>query len=197
MPQTDPRIDAIIAKAQPFARPILEHARKLVHAAVPEAEETLKWSMPHFTVNGKILAGMASFKAHAAFFVHGAGRTAEGEGMGSFGKLTSTADLPPDAELEANIAESARRVAQGRSAMAPKAKKPPKPEIPMPDDFAAALAASPDAQRHFDAFAPSYRRDYLEWITTAKAPATRIKRIGEAVSWIAEGKKRHWKYESC
>src|SRR5688500_5556374 len=99
MPQADPRIDAFIAKAQPFARPILEHVRKLVRATIPEAEETLKWSMPHFTVNGKILAGMAAFKAHAAFFVHGAGRMGEGEGMGSFGKLTSVDQLPPDGEL--------------------------------------------------------------------------------------------------
>ena len=99
MPQSDPRIDAFIAKAQPFAQPILNHVRALVRTAVPEAEETIKWSMPHFTVNGKILAGMAAFKAHAAFFVHGAGRLGEGEGMGSFGKLTALSDLPPDSEL--------------------------------------------------------------------------------------------------
>jgi uncharacterized protein YdeI (YjbR/CyaY-like superfamily) len=199
MPQTDPRIDAIIAKAQPFARPILEHARKLVHAAVPEAEETLKWSMPHFTVNGKILAGMASFKAHAAFFVQSVGRMGDGEGqkdgMGSFGKLTSVADLPSDAELTELLRKARDAIVAGVKPT--KAVKAPKPEIAMPDDFAASLAADPEAQRHFDAFAPSYRRDYLEWITTAKAPVTRAKRIGEAVSWIAEGKKRHWKYESC
>ena len=195
MPQTDPRIDAIIAKAQPFARPVLEHVRALVHKAVPEAEETLKWSMPHFTVKGKILAGMASFKAHAAFFVHGAGRMGEAEGMGSFGKLTGVADLPPDAELIALLQKARDAIVAG--VKPPRSAKAPKPDIAMPEDFAAALAASPDAQRHFDVFAPSYRRDYLEWITTAKAPATRIKRIGEAVSWLAEGKKRHWKYESC
>ncbi|MCA1661900.1 MAG: YdeI/OmpD-associated family protein [Novosphingobium sp.] len=199
MPPSDPRIDAIIARAQPFAQPILEHLRALVRTAVPEAEETIKWSMPHFTVSGKILAGMASFKAHAAFFVHGAGRMREGEGqnggMGSFGKLTSLADLPSDDELSALLRKSRDEIVAGvKPARAP---KPPKPEIAMPDDFAEALAASPEAQRHFDAFAPSYRRDYLEWITTAKATATRAKRIGEAVSWIAEGKKRHWKYESC
>ena len=195
MPHTDPRIDAIIAKAQPFARPILDHVRALVHTAVPEAEETLKWSMPHFTVNGKILAGMASFKAHAAFFIHGAGRLGEGEGMGSFGKLTCVGDLPSDAELAELLRKARDAIVAGvKPAKVPKA---PKAEIAMPDDFAAALAASPEAQRHFDDFAPSYRRDYLEWITTAKAPATRAKRIGGAVSWIAEGKKRHWKYENC
>jgi hypothetical protein len=101
VPTPDPRIDALIGRAQPFARPILEHLRALVRSAVPEAEETIKWGMPHFTVNGRILAGMAAFKAHAAFFVHGAGRLGGHEGMGSFGKIASLSDLPDDAELRA------------------------------------------------------------------------------------------------
>ena len=63
---TDPRIDAYIAKSAPFARPILEKVRERVHAAAPEAEETMKWSAPGFTVDGKILLMMAAFKAHAA-----------------------------------------------------------------------------------------------------------------------------------
>lgn len=195
MPQADPRIEAFIAKAQPFARPILEHVRKLVRATIPEVEETLKWSMPHFTVNGKILAGMAAFKAHAAFFVHGAGRMGEGKGMGSFGKLTSRADLPPDAVLADLLRKARDEIVAG--VKPPKPAKPPKAEIPMPEDFAAALAAGGPARDNFERFAPSARRDYLEWVTTAKAEATRAKRIAQAVEWIAEGKKRHWKYESC
>ena len=53
------------------------------------------------------------------------------------------------------------------------------------------------ARDHFDAFPPGARREYLEWITSAKAEATRAKRIAEASAWIAEGKKRNWKYENC
>ena len=62
----DARIDAYIAKAAPFAQPILDHVRARVHAVVPDVEETLKWSAPAFTVDGKILLIMAAFKAHAA-----------------------------------------------------------------------------------------------------------------------------------
>ena len=51
----DPRIDAYIAKAQPFARPILEHVRERVHAVVPDVEEAMKWSMPAYTLDGKIV----------------------------------------------------------------------------------------------------------------------------------------------
>ena len=195
MPQADPRIDAIIAKAQPFAQPILKHVRALVRTAVPEAEETIKWSMPHFTVDGKILAGMAAFKAHAAFFVHGAGRMGEGEGMGSFGKLTALTDLPPDSELAYLLRKARDTILAGaKPAKAPQA---PKPDIPMPDDFAAALATSPEARATFDGFPPSARREYLEWVVDAKRAETRAKRIAQAVEWLAEGKKRNWKYENC
>ena len=199
MPQADPRIDAFIAKAQPFAQPILDHVRAVVRTTVPEAEETIKWSMPHFTVNGKILAGMAAFKAHSAFFVHGAGRMGEGEGqkdgMGSFGKLTALSDLPPDSELADLLRKGRDAILAGaKPAKAPKA---PKPDIPMQDDFAAALAASPKAKATFDGFPPSARREYLEWVVDAKRPETRAKRIAQAVEWLAEGKKRNWKYESC
>ena len=45
----DPRIDDKIAQAAPFARPILEHWRALIHQVVPEVGEAIKWGMPHFT----------------------------------------------------------------------------------------------------------------------------------------------------
>jgi uncharacterized protein YdeI (YjbR/CyaY-like superfamily) len=40
----------------------------------------------------------------------------------------------------------------------------------------------------FEGFAPSHRRDYLEWIVEAKQAATRAKRIDQAVEWMAQGK---------
>lgn len=199
MPTTDPRIDAYIAKAAPFAQPILTHLRLLVHRALPDAEETIKWGMPHFTMRGKNVAGFAAFKAHCAFVIHGDGRqgSPEGEGMGGYGKIASRDDLPPDAELESKVREAAERVAAGGTALKPRVKKPPKAEIAMPDDFATALAKRPQAQATLEGFAPGQRREYLEWITTAKQAATRDKRIAQAVDWLAEGKKRNWKYESC
>lgn len=49
----DPRIDAYIAKAQPFAQPILRHLRELVHTACPDAEETMKSSSRTSTIAGR------------------------------------------------------------------------------------------------------------------------------------------------
>ena len=195
----DPRIDAYIAKAQPFARPILEHVRARVHAAAPQAVETTKWSAPAFTVDGKILLVMAAFKAHAAInFWRGKelrGDQAEDEGMGQFGKLKSLADLPPDAELDRLIAEAA---ALAKAAPAPRqVKHQPKPPAEIHPDFATALAANPNAQATLDGFPPSARREYVDWVAEAKQNATRAKRISDAVQWLSEGKRRHWKYESC
>lgn len=192
----DPAVDAYIAKAAPFAQPILTHLRALVHETVADLGEGLKWGMPHFLYKGKNLAGMAAFKAHSAFILHGEGR--QGEGMGSYGKIASKADMPSDADLRAGILAAKARIDTEGTALKPKsAPRAPKPEIPMPEDFAAALAALQGARGRFDAFPPGAQRDYLKWITTAKAEATRAKRIAEACEWIAEGKKRNWKYQDC
>ena len=192
---TDPRIDAYIAKAAPFAQPILTHVRALVHRALPGAAETIKWGMPHFMLAGKNVVGMAAFKAHCAFMIHGDGR--QGEAMGQYGKIAAMADLPADAQLIANLKAAAERVQTAGTALKPRTAKAPKAETAMPDDFAAALAGCGSAKENFERFAPSHRREYLEWVTTAKAEATRTKRIAQAVEWLAEGKKRNWKYENC
>ena len=197
--KADPRIDAYIAKAAPFARPILEHVRERVHAAAPEAEETLKWSMPSFTIDGKILIGMAAFKQHAALnFWRGQelrGAEASRDAMGQFGKLTSVNELPGNAELDALIRQAAELA---KTAPAPrKVKHEPKPPAELHPEFAKALAASPKAQATLDGFPPSARREYLDWVAEAKQDKTRAKRIADAVEWLSEGKRRHWKYESC
>lgn len=195
--KSDPRVDSYIAKAAPFAQPILTHLRRIAHKALPDGEEGIKWGIPHFLLNGKNVAGMSAFTAHCAFVVHGEGKQGSGEGMGAYGKITSMEDMPGDAELTAAIKAAAERVKTQGSATKRSTPRKPKPEIPVPDDFAAALAESDPAIATFNAFAPSHRREYLEWITQAKRPETRAKRIAQAIEWMAEGKKRNWKYENC
>ena len=198
---TDPRMDAYIANAAPFAQPILEHLRAMVHRALPGVEETIKWSMPHFMLRGKNVAGMAAFKAHCAFTIHGQGRHGpkgddEG-GMGQHGRITALADLPDDRVLIERLRAARERVELTGSATKRPVARAPTSDLPMPDELALALASNPATQARFDAFAPSDRRDYSEWIGEAKQPATRAKRAAQAIEWIAEGKKRNWKYETC
>jgi uncharacterized protein YdeI (YjbR/CyaY-like superfamily) len=195
--ERDPRIDDYIAQAADFARPILLHLRALTHAAVPGLEEDIKWRMPHFTLNGKNLAGMAAFKAHCAFVIHGDGRqsAARDEGMGDYGKIASLDDLPPPEDLAARLVAASGVIAGG--AKRPKPAPRPRVDIPMPADLAQALSADPVAEAVFAGFAPSHRREYLEWVVEAKQPATRERRIAQTVEWVAQGKRRNWKYENC
>jgi uncharacterized protein YdeI (YjbR/CyaY-like superfamily) len=195
---TDPRVDAYIAARAEFARPILEHIRARIHAACPDAVETIKWGMPFFTYRDRPLANMAAFKAHASFGLWdraALGMSRDADGMGQFGKIESLADLPSNEEIEAKVRAA---VALADSGGPPKRiAKPAKPEAEVPPDLAEALAGDAVAHATFTAFPPGARRDYCDWITEAKRPETRAKRIAEAVEWMREGKRRNWKYENC
>jgi uncharacterized protein YdeI (YjbR/CyaY-like superfamily) len=187
----DPRVDAYIETVGDFARPIFAHIRKLAHAAMPDGAETLKWGKPTFAYKDKNVATFAAFKQHAMLAVHGTGRQGDG---GEGGKLTSVADLPSDAELTKSLTDACARIDAEGSAIKRKTPPRPRPDIPMPADFAAALERDPKATATFEGFAKSHRREYLEWITEAKREETRAKRISESVEWLAEGKTRMWKY---
>lgn len=63
-------------------------------------------------------------------------------------------------------------------------------EIPVPDDFAAALSRVPDARRYFVENTTALRREVLRYIEQAKAPATRARRIGNCVRVLAARAKK-------
>jgi len=197
MPTTDPRVDAYIAGAPEFARPILERARAVVHEACPHVEETLKWGMPTF-MHGGILCGMAAFKQHATFgfWKHALvmGEGAERTGMGSFGKMTSVRDLPPKKELVALVRKAMALNEQGVKTPQARQRVAARPPVETPADLADALRANAAARGTFERFAPSHRREYIEWLEEAKREETRRKRLAQAVEWLAEGKLRNWKY---
>jgi len=197
MPKKDPRVDAYIKKAEPFAQPILAHIRKAVHAAVPDVQETMKWSSPHFDYKG-IFCGMAAFKQHVGFGFWKSGLMKDvlpGGGLsaaGQFGKIASVKDLPSDKEL-AKIIKFAKKL-NDDEIKAPPMRKGPRPELKAPADLLSALAKNKKAKTTFDNFPPGQRREYISWVIEAKQAATRASRIATAVEWMAEGKVRNWKY---
>ena len=173
MGRTDPRVDAYIGKSAPFARPILTHLRKAVHAGCPDVEETMKWSAPHFVYKG-MLCGMASFKAHCAFGFWKAsllkasgGGTKSDEAMGQFGRIATVDDLPGLKQLTALVRKAAALNDEG--VKVPRRKKTaPKPPPTAPADFMKALRANKKAPAAFAGFSPSHKREYIEWINEAK-----------------------------
>lgn len=202
-----PKVDAYIASTAPFAQPILAHLRELIHKTLPDVEEAIKWGHPFFMYRGLMLANMAGFKQHCSIGLWGDEikdkLTADGvydpAAMGVLGKLTSVKDLPYNRVLANYLRTAAAAIDTGsrtKNYSRPKTTAPkPPPEVPA--SLAAALKKNKAAATHFAAMPPGCQREYCEWIAEAKRDETREKRVATAVEWIAEGKRRNWKYENC
>ena len=202
----DPRVDEYIANAADFAQPILTYLRGLVHQAVPGVAEEIKWSRPFFLVDGVIVCQMAAFKTHCGFGFWSPEMTAMlqtdgvdgSDGSGAVGRVRSLDGLPPRADLLRYLKGAAERARTGQavSPMKPSGRTSAKAPIAMPPAFAAALERSKPAKVNFEALPPSCRREYLEWITTAKRPETRDRRMAEAIRMLEEGKRFNDQYRT-
>lgn len=202
MGKKDPRCEWYIAKSAEFAKPILNHLRKLVHKGCPEVVEEMKWGMPHFSYKG-MFCRMAAFKQHATFgFWHSgllAARVKDmprlgAQAMGNFGRLTTLDDLPSDAVLLTLLREAKRLKDEGMKSS--KRKVTPKKDrvLTIPGYFLKAVRKNRKALATFEGGSYSFKKEYVAWVVEAKGEATRARRLETAVTWMAEGKNRNWKY---
>lgn len=202
MGKRDPRVDAYIAKAPEFAKPVLTYLRDVVHEGCPDVVETIKWSTPTFDYHG-MLCGIAAFKQHCVLgfwkapllTLDGKPLTKSGQmesGAGQFGRLTTIKDLPSKSRLLKLVKDAAKLNEQG--VVVPRATRAARKPVQVPPDLTKALRAHAKARATFEAFPPSHKREYVEWIVEAKTAETRQRRIDTAVHWMGEGKSRNWKY---
>lgn len=197
----DPRVDAYIEQAAPFARPILEHVRRIVHDACPDVAETMKWNTPSFEFQG-LLCSMAAFTAHCTLgFWKGEvlapsfpALTKGGASLVRLGPFRSVRDLPAPTVLRTLVRAAAALNAQGVQPV--RTRRPVRTSaVRAPADLRAALQKDTKARASFGTLRPSHKREYVEWITEAKRDETRQKRIATTIEWLREGKSRNWKYE--
>lgn len=110
-------------------------------------------------------------------------------------RITSMNDVPSDQELAAFIKEAMvlndKGIKLDKTAKAAAGSNP----VETPAYFLEALSTNPAAEKVFENQSPSFRKNYVVWIESAKTNATRQQRIDEALEWIADGKGRFWKYE--
>jgi uncharacterized protein YdeI (YjbR/CyaY-like superfamily) len=150
---------------------------------------------------------MAAFKQHCAFGFWKAAvmqdtdailTITDREAMGHLGKIQSLKDLPKDAVLKKYI-KAAMKLNDEGVKLPPKKKATEKEKqaLEIPDYFAKALKKNKAAEKVFDAFSYTNKKEYLMWFEEAKTDVTRTKRIEQALEWIAEGKSRNWKYVNC
>lgn len=194
MNKQDKRIDDYIEKSSDFAKPILNHLRELVHKACPEVKETMKWSFPNFDYKGAF-CHMAAFKEHCSFTFLKASlmknadtfKAKQNESMGHLGKIKYLSDLPSDKILFSYLKEAIKLNDEGIK-LPPKKKNSEPGELIIPQYLSNALSENHDANKIFEAFSPSHKKQYVQWLTEAKTEATRNKRIAKAIEQIAAKK---------
>lgn len=206
MSQFSSKVDDYIAKSSDFAKPILAHLRLLIHETCPEAQEAVKWGIPHFDYKDQMMCILAAYKQHCSLSFWKAELMSDPRLKDNAkliptkryaGKLRSLADLPPDPELIAYIKEAMALNESGAKLEKPKPDKAKSDKVitdNIPDYFSEKLEKNPLAKEIFEAKSSSFRKDYITWITDAKTEATRQSRMEQALEWIAEGKRRFWQY---
>ena len=75
--------------------------------------------------------------------------------------------------------------------MAPPAPKVRRPQWPRPDFFKKALSGKQNraAGEFFRKLKPTYQREYLGWLSVAKRPETRARRLAETLAALTAGRK--------
>ncbi|HZZ27467.1 MAG TPA: YdeI/OmpD-associated family protein [Pirellulales bacterium] len=201
MAKKSAEVDVYIANAASFAKPILNHLRRAVLTACPQAEETLKWRCPHFVYGGKLLCSMATFKQHCALgFSHAGMKSAlaevEKDGAEQFqlDRIVDLSDLPSKAVIARLVKQAMQLTDDGIKSTTRSKRKTAKP-VKVPADLQTALKKNKKAQAAFENFSPSHQREYVQWIVEAKRPETRLKCLQTTLQWLSSGKSRNWKYD--
>jgi uncharacterized protein YdeI (YjbR/CyaY-like superfamily) len=146
----------------------------------------IKWNLPFYEYKGTV-GGFSAYKKHVSWGLWKARLLNDPDGLiGSTGimaggKITTMSEIPPASKLASLIKQV---IALNEAGI--KEPKPPAPKLPA--DFAAAMKQSDKAAKHYAAFTPARKWQYVNWINKAKRPETRAKRIQTAVERISEGK---------
>ncbi len=164
-------------------------------------EETIKWGMPVFTLNGKNVAGFSAFKSwvgiwfyQGVFLKDGSGiliNAQEGvtKGLRQW-RFSSSKEIQSNRALILSYLEEAiQNQKDGKEIKAQRNRT-----VVIPEELMLAFGNNPALKDHFEALSQSKKRDYAEHIGSAKKEETRQQRLEQAIPMILEGIGRNDKY---
>jgi hypothetical protein len=193
-PRASKLIDQYIQRMPELAKPICRKLRNLIRRADPKIVEDWKWG-PNFNRNGMV-CGFGAFKQHVSFvFFRGALLKDKG-GLLKYGssnrytrtmRFTSVNEIDEPALIE-YIREAALLNTSSRN------QSPASKRIFLPTDFRNALQKNNKAHQTYKNLAYTYRKEYVEWIRSAKRESTRISRIKRAIEILAKGEHMSQRY---
>lgn len=180
---------------EPFAKAICTRLRQIILSADPELIEDWKWG-PNYYLNGMV-CGYWGFKKHVNLvFFQGALLkdkkklliANEGTQHNRHMKFTDIKQVKEEEILEL-LFEAIDNNRKGLKLEAPKDKS-----IATPPDVEKALKKA-KLLANFDAMSYSHRKEYIQWIDSAKKEETRLKRIDQAVEMLREKRGLNDKYK--
>tara|TARA_R110002072_G_scaffold23949_2_gene82008 strand:+ start:126374 stop:126967 length:594 start_codon:yes stop_codon:yes gene_type:complete len=192
------KIDAYISKHSVWS----EKLSKL-RAIFNETEllEEVKWGAPAYTLNGKIIVGMAAFKNHMGIWFH----------QGVFlkdraNKLINAQEektkalrqwrfVQNDIVEESLVREYVREAIE--NSLAGKELKPTRKSLSVGPFLKKELQNDAELNRSFKSLTPGKQREYADHINEAKRDATKQSRLEKIIPMIKEGIGLHDKYKNC
>jgi hypothetical protein len=179
-----------------FSQPLAEQVVEWILSWEPDLTESIKWNMLCFS-GRKLVCGLSACRAHLGItFFRGTELPDPARLFGNAGANNTNILGLRLTTLDGFNRDAFRRLLHAAVALdadptlpaAPKAKRTP---WPLPDFFQAALAEKRNraAAEGFARLAPTYQREYIVWLTVAKLPETRRKRLAETLRALAAGRK--------
>ena len=157
-----------------------------------ELEETIKWGMPVYTLEGKLIAGLAAFKSYVGvWFYQGAFLKDEKKVLvnAQEGKTKAMRQLRFFTEdevdyylVKAYVEEAIKNQKAGKE-LKPDTKKP----LEIPAELQSALEMDDDLKNSFFKFSRGKQREFAGYISEVKQAATRQNRIEKIIPMIKEG----------
>lgn len=179
-----------------FSWPLAEQVHEWILTWEPDLTESIRWNLLCFT-GRKLVCGLSACQRHLGVTFFRGTELADpaqlfqpgGEGNTNIRSLRLTT-------LDAFNRAAFQRLVQAAVALDAEPSVPPLPKAkrapwPMPDFFREALAQKRNraAAEGFAQLAPTYQREYLVWLSTAKLPATRTERLRRTLAALADGRK--------
>jgi uncharacterized protein YdeI (YjbR/CyaY-like superfamily) len=96
---------------------------------------------------------------------------------------------PTNVKIAQRMIAAKKMTAAGKRAFDRRVEYEPPGELKLSPEVEQALKASKKAWQNFDALSPGYRRQYVDWLMTAKREATREKRLKEAIRLLEKDQK--------
>jgi uncharacterized protein YdeI (YjbR/CyaY-like superfamily) len=177
-----------------FSRPMAEQLTDWILTWEPDLMESIKWNMLCFS-GRKLVCGISACQKHLGLaFFRGTEIPDDDKLFNEGGENNTNIRSMRLTSLETLNRAALRRLLRAAVELDADPLVPPAPKVkrkprPMPAFFKDALKKNPKAAEKFRQLAPTYQREYIGWLTAAKLPETRARRLAETLKALAAGRK--------